>query len=227
MLQSYIDRYFLDLREPREPDGWYHPSTLTGCDRQALYERMGTEKTDDPDIRNIRIMARGTEMHDLVQHILTIEVPGFLPEVAVEWGRVVGSCDGLLPVDEIDGETVYEVQEFKSIGPLGKRYKGGMPKPEHIMQARIYAAGLQDMDYRLSGIRISYFDRDDWSVNEYEFATWTEDEVQDFLAHLDSLDAHMDDGTLPPRKDEGYWLCRYCPFRTRCWNQDGETTLND
>ena len=228
MLQDYIDRYFAALKEEREPDGFYHPSSLTGCDRQAVYERTATVKTDATDVRNIRIMARGTEMHELVQGILTLEVPGFLPEVAVEWDdRVVGTCDGLLPVGyDGDGEAIYALMEFKSISPQAKRYKSGLPKPEHVMQARIYYAALESMGYKLDGIIIAYLDRDDWSVSEYEVWEWSEEDVEDFLAHLDDLDAHVEDGTLPERKPEGYWLCRYCPFRTRCWNQDGETTRN-
>ena len=227
LLQPIIDQHFISIKEPREPDGLYHPSSLTGCDRQAVYERTGTEKTDDTQVRNIRIMARGTQMHSEVQEMMAAKFPGYLPEVKLRWGMVTGTCDGLLPV--ADGlqagvmTTMYELHEYKSIGPLGKKYKGAMPKPEHIMQARIYHAALLDMGYMLDQlIRIVYFDRDDWSVNEYEVAPWTTEEVEDFLAHLENLEDHAQNGTLPDRKAPDYWLCRYCPFRTRCWNQDGE-----
>lgn len=222
LIQPILDKHFLALKEEREPDGFFHPSSLTGCARQAVYERTGTPKTDATDVRNVRIMARGTEMHEAIQSILLQEFPGFLPEVAVEHPLVRGSCDGLLPIG--DG---LELQEFKSISPMAKKFKGSLPKPEHVMQARIYAWGLKGMGYLIDGIRISYFDRDDWSVQEYEVQPWTDEEELAFENQVDDLEWHAQEGSLPERKEPGYWLCRYCSFRTRCWEQDGDYERND
>lgn len=233
LIQPILDKHFLALKEEREPDGFFHPSSLTGCARQAVYERTGTPKTDATDVRNVRIMARGTDMHEEIQGLMLQEFPGFLAEVPVEYGLVRGSCDGLLPMG--DGVTlaesltapVYELQEFKSISPIAKKFKGSLPKPEHVMQARIYAWGLENTGYLIDGIRISYFDRDDWSVQEYEVQPWTDEEALVFENQLDDLEWHAQEGSLPERKEQGYWLCRYCSFRTRCWEQDGDYERHD
>ena len=245
LFQPLVDAHFKAHASIREPDGFWHPSSMTGCERQAVYEQTKTEKTDETDIRSTRIMANGTRMHEEIQAMLMAKHPGFLPEVRVEGlGGIWGHCDGLLPVadGQEDGETgpvvvpVYELQEFKSIGPNGKKFmkpkpygkesptNRPVPKPEHVKQARIYYACLEEMGYLLDNIRISYFDRDDWSVLEFEVEPWTDDELMSFIIELESLKMHSKYGTLPARKDPDFWLCRYCPFRTRCWKQDKETT---
>jgi CRISPR/Cas system-associated exonuclease Cas4 (RecB family) len=221
MFQQIIDDHFRAIKEPRLPDGLFHPSSMTGCDRLAVYEKTGTEKTDEQDIRNIRIMANGTRMHEEIQAMLVERFPGFIAEVEVDYEGIKGSCDGLLPKGNGVG---YELQEFKSISPTAKKFMKGQPKPEHVMQARIYYWALEwsGPGYLLDGIRISYFDRDDWSVVEYEVEPWNESEGAAFGELLDNLQAHAEEGTLPPRKENGYWLCRYCQYATRCWKIDKE-----
>lgn len=236
--QSIVDAHFQRLSKDREPDGFFHPSSLTDCDRKAVYEQTGTERTDPTQPRNTRIMARGTQMHEEVQAMMHAEFPGFLDEVELTLDdRVVGTCDGLLPVG--DGppvikeqpdvlEPVYELQEYKSIGPIGKRYLKGKPRPEHVQQARIYYMALRRMNYLLTEIiRIVYFDRDDWSVLEFEVKPWSEEEEETFLVKLDDLQAHALEGSLPERMPDDYWLCRYCPYATRCRQQDGDYARND
>lgn len=226
---------FLEQYEERPGDGFLHPSSLAGCYRQAVYEAQLTEPTDAKDVRNIRIMGNGTHFHDRIQAIATREIPGFLTEVKVEWNNVIGtgvtgSADALLPVgDGLDTDTdepkpVYELQEFKSIGPFGKKFLKGKPKPEHVKQARIYYWGLQQMGFLMDGIRIVYFDRDDWSVLEFEVEPWTDAQEAEFESDIEILASHVEGFTLPDRLEPEAWLCRYCQFRTRCWDVDGDNT---
>lgn len=235
--QPILDAHFEAIASVREPDGFFHPSSMSGCDRLAVYEKTGTPKSDAKSIRNVRIMANGTRMHAEIQGLVREAHPGFLSEVEVDYGGVRGSCDGLLPVGDgydynygLPGDDsdllqpVYELQEYKSISPQGKPFLKGSPKPEHEYQARIYYWALLHQGYLLDGIRITYFDRDDWSVREFEVEPWTPEQVASFESLLSDLEAHAEEGTLPGRMDQDYWLCRFCEYRTRCWKQDGDDT---
>lgn len=228
MYQDIIDNHIrmrdAARQEERGSDaGEWHPSGLFGCERQAVYTYTGTPETNERDIRNVRIMDRGTAMHEEIQAALTAAVPGTLLEVKVDFGGVKGSCDALMPVadgvteDDPDLQPVYELQEYKSISPMGKRYLKGDAKPEHKEQARTYYWALERMGYLMSGdIRIVYMDRDDWSIQEFFVAPWTPEEVADFEAKIDVLNNHVEEETLPERMPDDYWLCKYCPFYDIC-----------
>ena len=235
--QGIVDQMFLEQYEERSGDGFLHPSSLSGCWRQAVYDASGTERTDAKDVRNIRIMGNGTAFHDKIQAYMHRTYPGFLSEVEVECGPVIGSADGLLPTQEGYGYTVdagaespytrYELQEYKSISPMGKRYLKGRSKPEHVTQARVYAWALERQGYLIDGIRIVYFDRDDWSVEEFEVPAWAPEEAAVFESEMHSAEVHLEEGTLPDRlpldeKGNRAWLCRYCQYQTRCYEVDGD-----
>jgi hypothetical protein len=242
LYQPIIDKIFLDKYEDRQPDGRFHPSSLSGCDRLAVYEVSDTERTDPPDTRNIRIMGTGTEFHDRIQAALLEAHPDTLVEVPVEYGLITGSADAIVPVADGYGYTAdegadvqyttYELQELKSGGNWKMRSVRKEPDEQHVKQARIYYWALQHTGFLLDGIRIAYFGREDWDVIEHEVEPWTEGEGLEFEASVDSLQHHVEDETLPPRKpldNKGnrYWLCRYCPFRTRCYERDGEYTRDE
>lgn len=239
MYQELVDSIWMERYEDRPPDGKLHPSSLSNCERQAVYNARGEAVTDPTEMRSIRIMGRGTQMHEEIQAQLLKKYPGTLLEVDVEWGPISGSADALVPVSDgrhydesgnpEDGlQPVYELQEFKSISPTGKKFlypkphgKRGpgnapKPKPEHVKQARIYYLFLEEQGYLLDGIRITYFDRDDYSTLELEVDPWDDHEAEEFLDNLATLEEHLVDGTLPPQMPDDFWLCRYCEYRTTC-----------
>ena len=235
MYQEIIDYAIQEANDLRQEDrgsdaGEWHPSSLSGCARAAVYDYLGTEESDPTSIRSIRIMQRGTEMHEYVQGL----VPSLEAEVDVDYAGINGSCDGLLPVGEDENGIIWEVQEYKSIGstgvkfmhpkPFGKRGPGNLPqpKPEHVKQARIYHGALRAMGKNLSNIiRIVYFNRDDWEVLEFEVPAWTDDEWHEFLAEIADLEEHAESGTLPPRLPErDKFPCSYCNYRTTCWENE-------
>ena len=235
--QPIIDQMFLDRYKDRPNDGFFHPSSLSGCARMAVYEVTGTAPSDKKDVRNIRIMGEGTDMHADIDEEMTKRLPGFLSEVGLAWGDIKGTADGLLPVG--DGvvhywegpilRPIYELQEYKSAGDykLKMLKRKGQPDPQHVKQARIYYWALENMGYLMDGIRIAYFARDDWGVLEFEASPWTEEECRSFEEDLGLLRHRVEDGTLPDRLDqEGdmAWLCRYCDFRTRCFKVDKENS---
>lgn len=229
MYQQLIDNVISardhERQEERGSDsGEWHPSGLTGCARQAVYSYTGVPVSDQKDVRSIRIMDNGTRMHEEIQAALTAAVPGTLLEVKVDFGGVKGSCDALMPVGdgvEADADAglkpLYELQEYKSISPNGKRFLKGEPKPEHAQQARIYHWALTGMGYMLDDvIRIVYMDRDDWSIKEYLIDPFTSEQAEAFEAFIAVLDNHVEEETLPERMPDDFWLCRYCDFRTIC-----------
>ena len=241
MYQELIDKDILARDAERQSErgsdaGEWHPSSLTGCPRKAVYDFKGYEPSDPKDIRNIRIMDRGTEIHQEVQGMMIREtlLAGLQPsdyriEVKVDTHGIKGSVDAILQG---------EVQEYKSISPQGKKFmkpkpfgKDGpgnepQPKPEHVKQARIYQRCLKEMGEEVTDfVRIVYFDRDDWSVLEFVEPAWDDIEWYEFLSEIGELEDHVEDGTLPGRmpldsKGNKFWLCRYCDYRTRCWEID-------
>jgi len=240
LIDNYISERYDKHQEERGSDaGEWHPSSLTGCPRAAVYDFEGYDETNETEMRSKRIMDRGTEVHEFIQGAVIRDIiakggqpSDFLPEVKVNFAGIKGSCDGLLKVDR----DLYEVQEYKSIGPNGKKYLYPKPygkrgptnipqaKPEHVKQARIYHHCLSRMGYALTDhVRIVYIDRDDWSVLEFEVPAWTEDEWYIFLAELGELEDHVEEGTLPDRPEEyerDKFPCNFCNFNTRCWEQD-------
>jgi hypothetical protein len=251
--QDLVDEEIQARNDARQAErgsdkGEWHPSSLTGCQRAAVYDYTGTERTDEPEIRNIRIMDRGTSIHEEVQAMVVRSCirrglsphEAFLVEVKVDHAGIKGSCDGLLKTG-----TKWEVQEYKSISPTGKKFmhpkpfgKRGPgnepePKPEHVKQARIYQRCLKGQGFDVTDtIRIVYFDRDDYSVWEFEVEAWLDVEWYEFLGEIADLEDHVQADTLPYRMPmtekkgrlERNWQCGYCPFATRCWNVDKETT---
>jgi CRISPR/Cas system-associated exonuclease Cas4 (RecB family) len=234
MYQELIDdiltaRHVAEQKERGSDEGEWHPSSLTGCDRAATYSYIGEPKSDETTPRSMAVLQRGTDLHAILQNeLVERHGKGFLPEVKVDYRGVKGSCDGLLVVADgileaamasdhepmAELEPVYEVQEFKSIKSL--HFVKSHPKPEHMMQARIYAWGLRHMGYMLDLIRIVYIERETLKVIEYFVQPWTDDEERKFEDTLDNLDAHVDEGTLPDQMPDDYWLCRYCDWRTTC-----------
>jgi len=228
--------------EDRSGDGKLHPSAISGCERNAIYSSRGEPVSNPRDVRFTRIMGNGTDYHIKLQAYLKATMPGIILEPAVRWGPITGHGDALLPVAP-DGDEAweydlhgdwYELQEYKSISPNGKRYIAGTktrtlksgevklgreaaPKDEHVLQTRIYHYGLTKMGRRMTDtIRILYIDRDDWSTLEFEVAPWTEEEGSEYLEHMAELEAHLLDGTLPDQQPDDYWLCKMCAYRTTC-----------
>jgi hypothetical protein len=246
MYQDIIDEMFVtDPRnQDRSGDMRLHPSAISGCERNAIYKARGEEISNERDVRFTRIMGNGTDYHEKLQAFLQKKFPSIVIEPDVLWGPIKGSADALMPIAEgIDDDlhpdgpptlrTVYEVQEFKTISPNGKRYIQGLkprklksgkfkpgrdaaPKPEHVKQARIYYYCLEQMGVLLDGIRLLYIDRDDWSTLEFEVEPWTAAEGANQEEVWAELEGHLYNGTLPDKEPDDYWLCKMCEFRTTC-----------
>jgi hypothetical protein len=214
--QDIIDEVYLERQrlDPHPPDGFFHPSAMSGCARNAVYS-LATEETDPSNERSLRIMGRGTEMHEEIQELTSRRAAeegiAYFTEVKFKKMGVKGSADALLGVDG----GLLQLQEYKSINPNGYRYLKEA-KPEHVQQARIYHWALRDEHQLTDDIRFVYFDRDSWTVREFVEPAWNEFERHEFELDLVVLQNHAEEGTLPERMPASYWLCRYCNYRTAC-----------
>ena len=192
-----LDRYIEAIAEPREPDGLWHPSSLGGCDRKALYEVRGTPKSNPPDARTRRVFRVGHLMHEFVQAAIAHDpsVLRFYPEVGLEAPdlRVTGHADGLLM--HVDGS--WEVLEFKTISSRAFQY-GDLPKPDHVGQLSLYMKVLREyggratdvtippLGERLTRGRVIYVSKDDLRIGEYG-VTWSSSKDEEIRAKLDRL----------------------------------------
>lgn len=140
-VEEALDGYVEALEEERLPDGHWHPSSLFGCARRAVYDFIGAEKAPLTK-KSKRIFRMGHIIHELIQTALqrSPKIVRFYPEVSVSDPELntKGHADGLALLD--DGTWV--VCEFKSISGFGfKALKG--PKDDHLKQAKTYVRSLR------------------------------------------------------------------------------------
>lgn len=242
---SALDDHVRRVEVPREPDGKWHPSSLYGCPRKAVYEVRATQPTNERDDRSRRILQVGQVLHDFVQGAVEahVDIEEAYAEVKIEIPElnIVGSADQLI---RFPGG-VWELEEYKTINSMAFRYKD-LPKADHVGQVTPYLKALREhggttadgliippLGDDLSRARISYVSKDDLLIEE-AMVFFTPAKDRDLLERVAYLDRYRHDGqALPPRlpdepvknspgKTKRAYLCNYCPFATRCWDQDGE-----
>lgn len=245
MISGALDAYLLATADEREPDGFFHPSSLFQCDRMAVYEQTGVPRSDGKTGSDYIPLEMGKLIHTLLQSSVTHMAD--TERVAEVWHEVKvriptlnikGSADSLVRFE--DGS--YEVEEFKSTKSAGIKYaKGGFtPKENHVNQGFTYVYGMRHFPWytehtmpdgtvveteheplgeKLTRLRVTYFGKDGGEILEFPY-TITPDWEAWFVKYMTFLKDHEG---LPARKPEKDWLCRgYCSWRTRCWGLDGE-----
>ena len=231
---SALDAFVEAQQSEREPDGLFHPSSLFGCARQAIYELRGTPKTNLRTARSRRILYIGSRLHELIQGAVTAQatVLESFAEVAISIPDlgIVGSADQLILTT--DG---WELEEYKTINSRAFAF-GDLPKKDHVGQACVYMMALRDyggvaqdgtvippLGDQLPRVRLAYVSKDDLLIGEH-FVEWTDEmahEIEQKISYLRSFSPPA----LPPRlpfskgtkKD---WRCGYCSFLDRCWDVD-------
>ncbi len=236
---SALDDYIESVTDTREPDGKWHPSSMWGCNRQAIYQVRGTKTTEDTDILSKRRFYIGHRLHEAVQRAVESAkgVIECFPEFEVDVKDVNVSGHGDILLRLTDG--TYLVIEVKSIKKSGMRM--GLPKEQHKSQAMTYTWCLRHYGGRamgsdgewvvipplgesLRGMAIVYLEKEDLTIVE-KFFPW-EDEwnatMGEKLVELEMYKADPD--SLPPRLPfngtRKHWLCGYCAFYTKCWRED-------
>ncbi len=242
-----VDRWVEANASIRQPDGMWHPSSISGCQRKAVYEFRGVPKTDDRSPRERRVLFLGTSFHEIVQS--AVKASPLVAEVHTEVRILVpelnltGSADQLLIFEDGTAET----QEFKTIKEWGFKNLNG-PKDDHLEQVKAYLFALRQyggvsdegivippLGDRLRGARFTYIEKQTFDTKEFT-VEWDPAWEQELHDRLNALETYRADAlSLPPRmpmeKGKPHWMCKgawgKCEYFTRCWETDGEGTPPD
>lgn len=236
-----LDRHVAALNEERQADGMWHPSSLFGCDRRAVYGREGVDRSNPPGARSLRVFRLGHIIHELVQTAVEgePEIVAFYAEVKVvdEERGIKGHADGLVFLT--DGTAV--VIELKSIGFNALKFAKQLPKEDHEKQATLYVDILRriggeakladgtkiylDPIPALNRILFAYVAKDDMGVIEF-LVEVTEKMTADVDATVGRVSRYYREGVLPPRlprsSGKKAWMCGYCDWGDHCWDVDPE-----
>ena len=235
-VEAALDDHVAALEIPRLPDGKWHPSSIFGCDRKAIYEVRGTTPTNPPNAGSRRTFRIGHIFHSFLQDAVAAKVGTAIlrayAEVPVNLPRlnITGHADGLVEHDN----GAWELLEYKTTKEAGMAR--GLPKDDHVWQAFSYMAALREagspehgippLGDSLSRARIAYIAKETMRVSE-SLIFWSQDRQDELEATVARLDTYRADGVaLPPRLPisggRKHWLCSYCSFATRCWEADKE-----
>lgn len=244
-----IDSYVAANASVHPVDHKFHPSSISGCARKAVYAVRGVEKSDPPGPAQMRVFFIGSRFHEIAQAAVKASplVAEVYTEVRVDIPElnVTGAADQLL----IFENGTAEMQEFKSIKEGFKTKNGGFgfkaltePKDDHLKQARVYMLGLRrhggvgddgtiipPLGDRLTRVRFTYIEKQTFDTKEY-VVEWDPAWEQEITGHLNELEQFRGDpDSLPPRQpDRNSFPCSWrtgcCEYFTRCWEVDGEGT---
>jgi CRISPR/Cas system-associated exonuclease Cas4 (RecB family) len=230
-ISGAMDAHIEQLETPRLPDGKWHPSSLYGCDRKALYEIRATVPSDERDPSSKRALRQGHIYHEFIQEAVANtaglpvydEVKIYSPDL-----NLTGSVDGVIMLSPDEAQ----VLEYKTTKAWGFKKLDG-PKEDHIGQTKAYVYCLRKyggirrdgevippLGDKLKSVRFAYICKDDFAIKEYVLQydpSWDE-EVE---SRVGALASFQETGKLPERLTgsggKRNWLCGYCPFETRCW----------
>ena len=234
-----VDNYISSVTEDREPDGKWHPSSMFGCTRQAIYQVRGITPTEATDAISKRRFYIGHRLHEAVQRAVESakDVRQVYPEFRIDVPErgVVGHGDILVELSS--GKWI--VVEVKSIKKMGMRM--GLPKEQHVSQAMIYAWAVKNygcfividgaevyfppLGDLLLGVHMVYVEKEDLTIAEIPL-DYQPDWDESVEERLDLLELYRGDpDSLPPRLPAGakgkvHWMCNYCAFRTKCYDVD-------
>jgi len=215
LIGDLFDEGLRKTRTERPASAKWRGSLLGSCLRQQWYYAHGVEPTDVRDEGVFRIFERGhiinTSFNERLrgsEHLISYEeeVPVSIPEL-----NFGGNADGV--VQWKDGQ--HELIEYKSVKDSAWKF---IPKPEHQIQASIYA----EYSARLVYIRAGDLVTEEFIVDE----SWRDKA----LRILEVLNSERWRDTPPWRlpeekyksKKTGNWLfpCGYCEFFTKCRGEE-------
>lgn len=226
-----IDRHVGALEKERQPDGMWHPSSLsTSCLRQAVYVFRGVPKSDPVEQPTKRVFRIGHILHQFAQDAVMGEVgntiKAFYSEVEIDIPElnITGSVDGVLEMS--DG--TWLVLEFKSTKKSGLAF--GL-KAEHVVQVACYLHALREhgspareippLGDKLTGAIVAYIEKEALEIREYEVA-WTDELREELVARAAALASYETGTALPERVKRTKFPCGYCNYRTLCWEGNEE-----
>lgn len=210
----------LAKREPRPSKRKWRGSLLGGCIRAHWYDSNGVPETEPFDDKLYGVFKVGNMFGEEIVKMLSEseEISSLEAEVPVEIDDMdfAGNIDAL--VTWKSGKV--SLLEFKSESANARRYRGGEPKKEHLVQAASYGVALRKAGRHVDDVRVVYFDKDSFTPDEYLVP---EEWGERALRILKVMNYYGD--RTPPRIPEevasngkGGWKypCSYCRWKTEC-----------
>lgn len=243
-VEAAIDRWVEEQSPPRPFDGLWHPSSISGCLRKAIYEMRQVDETNPKGPRQKRVLFLGSRFHEMAQAAVAswpgvaevyTEVKVHIPEL-----NIGGAADQLVLITVVMEDGSAELEEFKTINGWGFRALKA-PKEDHAKQVKPYVMGLREvggvaedgrvvpaLGNRLKTVRFTYIDKEKFDTKEFVVdydPSWDSD-VRERIAELEAYREHP--WSLPPRLPKNgkkvHWMCDWgwgqCPFFDRCWHVD-------
>jgi len=141
-------------------------SSAYACARQVSYMGMGAVMSNPMDRSGAWATGLGTIVHEKLQDAISRIYPNAEFEVSSQHGDISGSCDGLIPGEDINPEWAgtYALFELKTMGTFsfdkqvgwnrmrGTQKPGEGPAQKAIVQAGVNALGIEQE----RGIRIEW-----------------------------------------------------------------------
>ena len=220
----------------------FRPSEALSCARQIGFRIIGMPVSQPIPVETLMAFEVGNRTHDTMQAVLRwawnadIEVTSLISE------DVSGYTDGVYLLEGTEEKVIVEIKSVAGFGFLlatGSRRsdEGPGPKPEHLIQAGMYARAH---DAKL--VHLIYFDKDRNGIAEWVLRTdmplpdryegfSIEQLVDAELARFQGIGGRLDNGMLPARHIPGWgrvdvpsspgtreepWNCRYCRFQPDC-----------
>jgi len=210
----------LAKREPRPSKRKWRGSLLGGCIRAHWYDANGVPETEPFDDKLYGVFKVGNMFGEEIVKMLSESeaISSLEAEVPVEIDDMdfAGNIDAL--VTWKSGKV--SLLEFKSESANARKYRGGEPKKEHLVQAASYGVALRRAGKKVDDVRVVYFDKDSFTPDEY----LVPDEWGERALRILRVMNYYGDRT-PPRIPEevasngkGGWKypCSYCRWKTEC-----------
>jgi hypothetical protein len=195
-------------------------SLLGACVRQQWYNAEKVEPTNPFPDSLYRVFERGHVVAEVLnragreaERLGLLE--SFREEVPLVWDEYNFSGNADAVVLRKDG--INEVWEYKSINSRGMQYLKGV-KPEHAIQASIYAHILELQTGDPHEARVVYVAADNFQIVEYTLDRAWRDRAMRVLRVLQYFDKRMPP-RLPSRRGKDMkaeWPCKGCQWLKEC-----------
>jgi len=195
-------------------------SLLGACVRQQWYNAEKVEPSNPFPDSLYRVFERGHVVAEVLnragreaERLGLLE--SFQEEVPLVWDEYNFSGNADAVVLRKDG--IYEVWEYKSINSRGMQYLKGV-KPEHAIQASIYAHILEQQTGDPHEARVVYVAADNFQIVEYMLDRAWRDRAMRVLRVLQYF-GERKPPRLPSRRGKDMkaeWPCKGCQWLKEC-----------
>jgi hypothetical protein len=227
-INIHIDRALVARNRRQTPRDYLGGSRVgEACARKLVYEVSHTPKDPDKDFDGgiLRIFDAGHQFEDL--SIRWLKEAGFELRdrgrdgeqigFSVAGGRLRGHADGVIVAGPNVGIPWPALFEHKALGSKSwndlVRHGLRRSKPIYFAQVQLYMAYLH-LDVAL----LTALNRDSLALH-HEVVPFDPGEAQRLSDRAVDILRAADAGELPPRiaANADFYLCRFCPYATRCW----------